>query len=370
LVLIPFCVLGAVDPERVKILKEYITKERPQFEQREALKKGLLGQLDEINSDQNKVRERYQFLTQNHQELVMALENLSMEYGKQRRQEVFEKKRLKLLYRVLYRIKRDGVLRYIVSGHDLNNLSSRIRVLYRTVRTRVLLSKTIEERAKRLSEGEFKLSLAKRELQALIDELHEQEEVLRGMLQRKQRILVSLNQGQSAYLSALREYKEMSKQLTSLFNHLEARRSGSEKPRSVHGMLPLPVQMGRIAKKFGKSVHSKFGTSTYHKGIEIEADEYSPVSAILPGTVEYRGWLKGLGNVIILHHGGGFYTLSAYLHKILKPKGEQVDAGDKIGLVGDTGNNVEPSLYFELRENGKAVDPLKYFSQSAMANLL
>ena len=105
------------------------------------------------------------------------------------------------------------------------------------------------------------------------------------------------------------------------------------------------------------------------KGIEIEAEHNTPVTAILPGVVEYEGWVKGLGNILIVHHGGGFYSLSAHLFKSLKMQGAKVQQGETIGFVGDTGNSEKPSLYFEIRENGKAVDPLMYFSPRAIASL-
>ena len=206
------------------------------------------------------------------------------------------------------------------------------------------------------------MSLAKREQQALLEELKEQEDLLDGMLKRKKGLLARINKKQVYYQVALKDYKRLSAHLNSLFKQFKT---------SEAEMVPLEIQKnsfmfpvkGTVVQSFGKSVNQKFGTVIYHKGIEIEAEHNSPVNAVAPGIVEYSGWVRVLGNVAILHHGAGLYTLNAHLFKISKNVGARVEQGEVIGTVGDTGANERPSLYFEVREKGKAVDPVAYFSQ-------
>jgi len=374
LLLIPLGLFAAetaqesTDFQRAKRLKDYLTKEKPRFEERETQRKGIMGELDRLNVGQNSVRQRIDSITQHQQELEMALGNLSMEVGKQKELEALQKKRLMGLMKVVYRVKQDGVFRFLINGQDIGAIASRVRVLYHTLRTHSLLTRQLEERAKRLTDGEKKLAGAQTEVQSLLNELKEQEELLDGLLQKKHYILKNLNQKQTSFQVAMKEYRQVSGQLTKLFDNFESMREGDGFLPS-RGSLPLPVELGRVVKNFGKSVHEKFHTVTYQKGIEIEADHNTPVTAILPGIVEYEGWVKGLGNILIVHHGGGFYSLSAHLFKSLKMQGAKVQQGETIGFVGDTGNSEKPSLYFEIRENGKAVDPLMYFSPRAIASL-
>lgn len=358
-----------VGTERAKQLKEYIQKERPRFERRETLKRDVLEELDHLNADQNRVRERIIGITQNQQELTMALDNLSIEFQKQKDEEAAQKKRLYLLLKIVHKIKQDGVLRFIVNGENLGNLAGRVRVLYHTLKSHSQITAQLEERANRLAASEKKVSVARQDLQRSLDELKEQEWLLTSFLEKKQRVLQAINQKQSYYYSALKEYKVVSAQLAALFNNFEAMRDTEEGLFPGHGSLPLPVEFGKVVKSFGREVSERFHTVTYQKGIEIEADHNSPVLAIMPGIVEYQGWVKGLGNVVIVHHGGGFYSLSAHLFKTVKEKGAKVEQGEMIGYVGDTGTSEKPSLYFELRENEKAVDPLLYFSRKALASL-
>lgn len=362
--------VSSVEADRAKELQEYIRKEKPRFAKREGQRKDLLDSLDKMNAEQNQVRDRLSEIQANQQELTMALGNLSIEFEKQKALVALEKKRLVLLLKVVYQIKKDGVLRFLAFGDNLGTFANRVRILYRTLRARSVLTNQFEERAHHLEQSEAKLLAAQADMHRVLLDLERQQALLGNLHSKKRELLATINEKQWSFHSALREYRKISKQVNSLFTNLESTRDSGMEVLPNRRSLPLPVESGHIVKNFGRTVHEKFGTVTFQKGIEIEADQDTPVTAILPGTVEFDGWVKGMGNVVILHHGGGFYTLSAHLHKALKSKGESVLQGDKIGLVGDTGNNDRPSLYFEIREKGKAVDPALYLSPDLMNSLL
>lgn len=202
-----------------------------------------------------------------------------------------------------------------------------------------------------------------------MEEMKQQEGLLAGLLKRKGLLLKKLSRQQANFKAVFDEYKQMSRQVQHLFTTFEAQRPNTVRSYPHRGTIRLPVDAGTIVKNFGRQIHEKFRTVTYEQGIEIETSHNSPVYAVLPGVVEYEGWVKGLGNVVIVHHGGGFYSLNAHMFTASKTVGNEVKAGDAIGTVGDTGENNNPGLYFELRENGKPVDPLMYFSPEALKNL-
>ncbi len=354
--------------DKAKELGEYIKKEKPEFERREVERRGILEQLDRINSDQNQVRARVEDLRVQSQELQMALENLKLEVQKQRNLEFVQKKRLMMLLKMAYKIKRDGMLRFVASGANLTDLASRMRILYWTLKSHGKVTQQMQDRAMRLREGEMRLETTQDQNQDVMDQLKEQEAILADFLKRKQKVLSRINQQQGTYQLALKEFKQVSKRVTALFQTFESKREPALTPKEIsrRGAFNPPVANGKIIKGFGKSVHEKFHTVTYHRGIEIEAPQQAPVTAVMAGKIEYEGWVKGLGNVVILHHGGGFYTLNAHLFKGALKVGADVAAGEVIGYVGDTGDSDKPSLYFEVRENGKAVNPLAYFSKTAI----
>jgi len=119
-----------------------------------------------------------------------------------------------------------------------------------------------------------------------------------------------------------------------------------------------PVQ-GQIVSRFGEIRDPEYGTRLVNNGINIKANFGIPVNAVFNGEVAYAERFLGYGNLIIIDHENGFYTLYGYLSDILVSKGEMVKKGELIGKVGSPSSTLESSLYFEVRENGRAIDPLK-----------
>lgn len=124
------------------------------------------------------------------------------------------------------------------------------------------------------------------------------------------------------------------------------------------GTMSWPVP-GRIEARFGKQSSSRFGTMVNRNGIDIGAAEGAPVKAVQAGTIAYADAFAGFGRVVIVDHGGRFYTLYGHLASVDVSKGASVKAGDDLGTVGmaPTGS---PSLYFEVRIDGRPADPVQW----------
>ena len=114
---------------------------------------------------------------------------------------------------------------------------------------------------------------------------------------------------------------------------------------------------GRVRAGFGRQVDPEFKTATLRTGIEIAAPAGTAVNAIAAGRVLFAGWFRGYGQMVILDHGSGDLSVSGYLDEIRVAAGDSVAAGQPIGSVGETGSSSGPGLYFEIRHDGKAVDP-------------
>ena len=128
------------------------------------------------------------------------------------------------------------------------------------------------------------------------------------------------------------------------------------------GRTPRPVG-GRIRAGFGRQVDPEFKTQTLRTGVEIEAPAGTPVQAIAPGRVLFAGWFRGYGQMVIVDHGGGDLSVSGYLEEVHVAAGDSVAAGQPIGSVGETGSASGPGLYFEIRHDGKAVDPALWLAK-------
>jgi len=126
-----------------------------------------------------------------------------------------------------------------------------------------------------------------------------------------------------------------------------------------------PVSKGRITDKFGKRMDPFIDKPRQHTGVDIAAPKGTPVHATAQGVVEFVQHRyspnRNYGKYIIINHGFGKQTLYAHLSKIFVKPGQQIERGQIIGRVGDTGRATGPHLHYEVREKETPVDPLSYF---------
>ncbi|MFN5086567.1 MAG: peptidoglycan DD-metalloendopeptidase family protein [Novosphingobium sp.] len=107
------------------------------------------------------------------------------------------------------------------------------------------------------------------------------------------------------------------------------------------------------------------GSKAFHDGIDIKADKGTAARAAAAGTVIYAAQgPKEYGLTVIIHHGGRWTTTYSFLDKITVKDGDKVKAGERVGLVGETGLATEPQLHFEVRRNRVALDPVKYLPKA------
>jgi septal ring factor EnvC (AmiA/AmiB activator) len=123
---------------------------------------------------------------------------------------------------------------------------------------------------------------------------------------------------------------------------------------ALRGQLRFPVK-GELTAKFG-SKRGDGGPSW--KGWFIRAAEGAEVKAVAGGRVVFAEWLRGFGNLIIVDHGSQYLTIYGNNQAVLKRSGDAVKAGDVIASAGNSGGNEQSGLYFEMRHQGRAFDPL------------
>jgi septal ring factor EnvC (AmiA/AmiB activator) len=135
------------------------------------------------------------------------------------------------------------------------------------------------------------------------------------------------------------------------------RSSGDGGPfEQLKGRLRLPVR-GELGNRFG-SQRSDGGLTW--KGLFIAARSGEEVRAIAAGRVVFADWLRGFGNLLIIDHGGAYMSLYGNNEALYKRVGEEIRGGDAIATVGNSGGNADSGLYFELRHQGKPLDPLTW----------
>jgi murein DD-endopeptidase MepM/ murein hydrolase activator NlpD len=167
--------------------------------------------------------------------------------------------------------------------------------------------------------------------------------------------------------------------LTTFLNNLNAPLSEIEKVLSAQKDLlvdiptlwPVKGVRGRVTSLFGPTLHPFSGQWYIHKGIDIAFGYGVPIVATARGKiVQIDSEPMGFGNYVVIRHKYGFYTKYAHLQRILVTRGQEVQQGEVIGTMGNTGLSTGPHIHYEVRVGSEVVDPAKYLNiSSAGANV-
>jgi septal ring factor EnvC (AmiA/AmiB activator) len=213
----------------------------------------------------------------------------------------------------------------------------------------------------RIAELEDQLALEDQKLAALEKEQQQEVERLERARGERSVVLVSLKneaRSRTAMLTRLNQQRAgLEKLLAELRRAAERFPVDSKSPfAKLRGQLSWPTE-GRMLARYGQA---RAGAIRWD-GVLLGTERGAPVHAVYHGRVLYADWLAGLGLLVIVDHGGGYMSLYAHNDQIYRKVGERVTAGDVIAASGDSGGRSSPELYFEIRRNGRPVDPGPWF---------
>ena len=213
------------------------------------------------------------------------------------------------------------------------------------------------------------------QLQEKNSEIMQQQEQLLQSFQQKKKDLDSTKKQVTAVRKEIDELKKSAKELNKLLASFERKRKEeakkqTDKSKKTTATIAVPRHSlqwpaeGKVISKFGKEYREDLNTWIFRDGIKIAAQKAAPVSAVSQGSVIFAGPFRSYGNVVILDHGKGFFTIYGFLQQISVNVGDKVDVGGQVGLAGKdtqsssgTGQN---AVYFEIRQGTTAVDPLDW----------
>jgi murein DD-endopeptidase MepM/ murein hydrolase activator NlpD len=123
-----------------------------------------------------------------------------------------------------------------------------------------------------------------------------------------------------------------------------------------------PITYGRMSSSFGNRLDPFTRHPSFHPGLDLVAPTGTPILAAAKGRVIHAGPMPGYGNAVDIDHGNGYITRYAHASKIEVRIGQTVRSGEEIAKVGSTGRSTGPHLHFEVRMDGRAVDPAGYMA--------
>ena len=256
----------------------------------------------------------------------------------------------------LYKYSRRGNFRILANAETIGDLQRRIKYIgIVTEEDRHNLHELADQVSDRQNEIiEAEASIA--EMERLLKEDTSRLVFLETSLEEKVLSLVKIHEEKEFYETSVEELETAVADLKQALGPVDPKDLYAIDPslgfEDCKGRLPLPIP-GRIVNGSDK-IGVAFANA---KGVVIQADAASPVRAVFRGKVAYSGHLKGYGEVVIVNHGGRFFTVSAHLSKRKKAKGDQVQGGDIVGWVEENGTANGASLYFEIRKADSKLNP-------------
>ncbi|CAN5817063.1 peptidoglycan DD-metalloendopeptidase family protein [soil metagenome] len=259
----------------------------------------------------------------------------------------------------LYKMGRAGYWRLLL---DVENVQS----MGRAYRTASALTRLDRDRVHKHQETLESLERERQALEARTEEITAlQQKAAAGRLALDRAVA-----SRAALMTSIEQRRDLTDQLASELQAAHQRLQGMVAPpggtdlvlvpvRPFQGQMPWPAD-GIVVGRFGREAVGRIaGMTVSRNGIDLSLGDGRRVSAVHEGVVTFAGPFTAYGNLVIVDHGGGAHSLYGHLASLAVKKGERVAVGSEVGLSGrnPAGN---PALYFELRIDGRPVDPLQW----------
>ncbi len=345
---------------QIKKIETDLSRERKQLLRFGKKEKELLGQLSNLEKE---IAEKKRFLKAFKKKIGLGKKELKI--GQKRLRE-FEHSlnevegRLSKRLVAFYKYAKKGYMQILATSGDLEQLRKRMKYL------KVIMSedqKLFRQMARMQQKHSREVSLIEEKI-AVIEGMEKEERSrllsIKKDLDKKVMLLMRIHKEKEFYETAVKELQIAAKNLKMTLLNLDKKQEKKKRLPSgfaaSKGKLPLPVR-GKVIKNY---TLPEVGSQNIPKGLYIEGPSDAEVKAVFPGRVDFSGWLKGYGQIIVINHGSRFFTVSAQLSERDKEKGEMVKKGERIGLLGQTESSAGSRLYFEIRRGGVNLDPFKW----------
>ena len=295
-------------------------------------------------------------LEKNINETNIRLEQVQAQYDKK---QVILKKRVVALYEA-------GDTSYIdilLSSKNVTEFLSNYFFVGELIEYDNNLLDELEDTRNRMQATKYQQEKQENELRANKQEINQTKILMENKQILKQNYMIKLTAEERELQQQIEQYKAEQREIENKI--LAAVTWNGEMAIQYTGgamIWPVAMQGTHITSGFGMRLHPIQGIYKGHAGIDISGPNINgaPAVAVADGIVTYAGWMGGYGNCVIVNHGNGIATLYGHGLEIVTEIGKEVKQGDTILKVGSTGNSTGPHLHFEVRENGVAVNPMKY----------
>jgi murein DD-endopeptidase MepM/ murein hydrolase activator NlpD len=343
---------------RLREMIQQLTRSRAQLREVRRRERRVLGELEDIDRTQDATERRLAELSRELVDTTTNAQAAATQLALTERRLNQHRTRLHGRLRDAYMYGRTGYADVLFGAADFGEFVTRWHFVTAIVQADGRLITDYEADVTEYRELQAVLQRERAQLEAITVQARARREEIARQEQAKRVMLTRLQRERAAYEQMVRDLEEDSRELEALILRTQTRTGLRPGLAGRLGTFIWPAR-GRFTSGFGLRRHPIFRVRRMHTGVDIGAPRGAPVHAASDGRVIYTGWFGGYGKIVVIDHGGGVSTLYAHLSQILTREGRDVHKGDLIGRVGSTGYSTGPHLHFEVRINGRPIDPLR-----------
>ncbi|RLB31042.1 MAG: hypothetical protein DRG87_03520 [Deltaproteobacteria bacterium] len=344
---------------QIKEIEKHLAEQQGQLLSIDLREKGVLGEIERLEMELAKNRRALRELSSRIRETEDAIKGGQTRVQKLNRSlrdiEGYFKRRLV----AFYKFGRTGYIAILMGSESLQEVEKTVRYMKAIMdRDREVLD-MVEDRRRQVTKEMAVLEENKTALEVLREAKDARGALLERYIEGKVYVLMKAHREKEFYAKAVKELEQAAHALNQTMIRLETRGKQQFTLKGLahkKGALPLPLK-GEIIRNLHTTKSSPF---MHKKGVYITGSAGEEVRSVFAGRVDYSGWFKGYGQLMVVNHGSHYFTLFAHLQERKKEKGEMISEGEPVGIAGDPGWNLGPGVYFEIRKGGEHLDPEKW----------
>jgi septal ring factor EnvC (AmiA/AmiB activator) len=364
--------LEAVKRKELEELQRQAREKRQQAGQLKGQETRALGALKRTERELNGTRRRLQGLGQRRQRLDQQLELTRANLQRSVASLANHRSQLGQRLRRMYMIGPAREMEFLVSTRSFAGLMMRWDFLQMVAEQDRLLLENVRSEKEHVEANERKLQGNLTEVSRNTQKSQRESAKLANLRQSRASTVKQIQSKRSEYEAAAAELERSARAVAGLLARLERqRRAEAEKAKGEgrnpqpysgdfargQGQLDWPVS-GSIVGHMGLETHPRFGTQVRNDGIDIAVPVGTGVRAVAKGRVDFANDdYEGVGGMVVLNHGDGYYTIYSHLSEVTVHTGIEVASGTVIGRSGETGSLKGPVLHFEVRKGSSPMNP-------------
>lgn len=350
------CFAAETEEQKLKQIQQEIEANREKLLKTKQEEQAVLGRLAEINKELTKTKSSLD-LAQNKVRLNESqIGYLSTELKQSQKELSTKEEKLRARLREVYKNSGVNYVDLLFFSRSLSDFLNRFYFFQKVVEYDSGLVGDIQEEVDKTRRKKETLQQKTEVVRQLAVEIEVKKNEIAAKAQDKKEAYDSLKQRRQEYEDKIAELEKSSLELETLI----MKKTGGKRSKPLgSGLMAMPTE-GRFTSSFGWRRHPLWGGRNFHTGQDIANKYGTPIKAADSGEVIFAGWWDGYGKAVVVDHGRGMTTVYGHLSRIYQQVGAIVAKGQVVGLMGSTGYSTGPHLHFEVRINGKPVNPTPY----------